>query len=60
MLRQEKVKISYPVRHSGRIPAIFQAITRFDITHDQVKIYAILLQIVNALSIDYASQLMLL
>jgi hypothetical protein len=52
MLRQEKVKISYLVRHSGRIPALFQALTRFDITHVQVGIDAIFLQILKALSMD--------
>jgi len=51
MLRQEKVKISYPVMHSGRIPALFQAFTRFGITHVQDEIDAIFLQILEALSI---------
>ena len=48
MLRKEKVKKSYPVRHSGRIPALFQAITRFGITHVQDEIDAIFFQILNA------------
>ena len=51
MLKQEKVKISYPGRHSGRIPALFQAFTRFGITHVQDEIDAIFLQILEALSI---------
>ena len=51
MLRQEKVKISYPVRHSGRIPALLQAFTRFGITHANDEIDAIFLQILKALSI---------
>ena len=51
MLRQEKVKIAYPVRHSGRIPALFQAFTIFGITHVQDEIDAIFLQILKALSI---------
>ena len=52
MHRQEKVKMSYTVRHSGRIRALFQAMTRFDITHVRVGIDAILLQILKALSMD--------
>jgi len=51
MFRQEKVKISYPVTHSGRIPALFQAFTRFGITHVQDVIDTIFLQIVKPLSI---------
>jgi len=51
MFRQEKVKISYPVTHSGRIPALFQAFTRFGITHVQDEIDAIFLQILEALSV---------
>jgi len=37
--------------HSGRIPALFQAFTRFGITHVQDEIDAIFLQILEALSI---------
>ncbi len=51
MLRQEKVKISYPGRHSGRIPALLQAFTRFGITHVQDEIDALFLQILKALSL---------
>ena len=51
MLRQEEVKISDPVRHGSRIPALFQAFTRFGITHVSFEIDAIFLQILEALSI---------
>ena len=52
MLREEKVKSLYPVRHSGRYPELCPEITRFDITHVQVEIDAIFLQILKALSMD--------
>ena len=51
MLRQEKVKNSYYVRHSGGFPSLFQAFTRFGITHVQDEIDGIFLQILKALSI---------
>ena len=38
--------------HSGRIPELFSEFTRFGITHVQVKIDAIFLQILKGLSID--------
>ena len=43
MLREEKVKHLYPVRHSGRYPELCPEITRFDITHVHVEIDAIIL-----------------
>ena len=41
----------YPDRHSGRIPAHYQAFTRFGITHVQDEIETIFLQILEALNI---------
>ena len=52
MLREEKVEELYPVRHSVRFPQLYPEITRFDITHAQVEIDSIFLQILKALSID--------
>ena len=52
MLRQEKVKKFHSVWHSGRIPELCPELTRFGITHVQVKIDAIFLQILKAFSID--------
>ena len=52
MLKQEKVKNCDFAWHSGRIPELFSEFTRFGITHVQVKIDAIFLQILKAFSID--------
>ena len=52
MLKPEKVKNCDSVWHSGRIPKLFSELTRFGITHVQDEIDAILLKILNVLSID--------
>ena len=53
MLKQEKVKNCDFAWHSGRIPELFSEFTRFGITHVQVKIDAIFLQIVKAKSLKH-------
>ena len=52
MLKQEKVGNCDFAWHSVRIPEFFSEFTRFGITHVQVKIDAIFLQILKGLSID--------
>ena len=52
MLKQEKVGNCEFAWHSVRIPELFSEFTRFGITHVQVNIDAIFLQILKDLNID--------